>query len=133
MTAKPNGPSRRNVTDAEDAEDRRRLALQPPIDRQHLLLVLEQAARSTDPQVQVILAEHGGSAVERLQANPDRYGWRAERAAMELGVGVRQVDRYVKAGHLTPVHLPLAGSERRFDPEQVKALARSRREEERRG
>ena len=129
MKPKPSGPSRRNVTDAEDAEDRRRLALQPPIDKQVLLHVLEQAARSTDPQVQVILAEHGGSAVERLQADPDRYGWRVERAAMELGIGARQVDRLVKAGQLTPVHLPLAGNERRFDPGQVKALARSRREE----
>jgi hypothetical protein len=121
-------PTRRNVTDAEDAADRRRLAIEPPVDRQSLIQLLDRAARSTDPQIQVILADHGGRAVERLQADPDRFGWRVERVALELGIGSRQVDRLVQSGHLTPVRLPLPGNERRFDPAQVKQLATERRD-----
>lgn len=126
MTSTPKGPTRRNISDAEDAADRRRLAIEPPIDLQDVRLVLSRARQSTDPQVQLVLANEGAAAVQRMQQNPDRYGWRAERVAVELGLGVRQVDRLVREGRLTPVHMPLPGNERRFDPEQVRKVRAER-------
>lgn len=108
------------------AEERERVLLSIPVERQAHMIRLDLIARTNSVSEINLAAEVLEAAQARARKNPRQFGLSVAEVAAELGVGERMVERWVEDGRLRGERMRGIGPRLFIAPEDVARLKAER-------
>lgn len=112
--------------EAVRAEERERVLMSFPVERQAHMIRLDLIARTNSVSQVNLAAQVVEAAQARARENPRQFGMSVAEASAELGVGERMIERWVEAGRLRGERMRGIGPRLFIVPEDVARLKAER-------